>query len=236
MAKKNSWNFLFQFLKSLKYHKFCCSYGTSCLRIRSVIIIVIKQIKLPICVVQICLSLVPWLQAELDWTDFLFFTHAHKPKFGLFLLIYFDISVSLSSFPLPFLLAVLLPTLSSFFWMELWLANLFGKGKINLQRVVGKQRNWQWIFTEKVTLFCECNSIRIGQNIQNKVSLERSIFTDIIAHQFNLNWKLNGSRKESMHCSIWNENDQSSHRRVNCVCTKSEFRSPFLNPEHWSLI
>ena len=94
--------------------------------------------------------------------------------------------------------------------MELWLANLLGKGEINLQRVVGKQRNWQWIFTEKVTLFCEWNSIRIGQNIQNKVSLERSIFTDIIAHQFNLNWKLNGSRKENMHGSIWNENEQSS--------------------------
>ena len=39
--------------------------------------------------------------------------------------------------------------------MELWLANLLGKGEINLQRVVGKQRNWQWIFTEKVILFCE---------------------------------------------------------------------------------
>ena len=37
--------------------------------------------------------------------------------------------------------------------MELWLANLLGKGQINLQRVVGKQRNWQWIFTEKLPYF-----------------------------------------------------------------------------------
>ena len=33
--------------------------------------------------------------------SFLFFTHAHKPKFGL-LRIYFDLSLSLSFFPLPF--------------------------------------------------------------------------------------------------------------------------------------
>ena len=71
--------------------------------------------------------------------------------------------------------------------MELWLANFLGKGQISLQRVVGKQRNWQWIVPENVTFFCECNSVRVGQNIQNKVSLERSLFTDIVATQFNLN-------------------------------------------------
>ena len=42
--------------------------------------------------------------------------------------IYFDLSLSL--FFLPSLLAVLLPTLSSFFCMELWLANFLGKGQI----------------------------------------------------------------------------------------------------------
>ena len=71
--------------------------------------------------------------------------------------------------------------------MELWLANFLGRGQISLQRVVGKhQRNWQWIFPKNVTFFCECNSIRVGQNIQNKVSLERSLFS-IVANQFNLN-------------------------------------------------
>ena len=45
--------------------------------------------------------------------------------------------------------------------------------------------------------FCECNSVKISQNIQNEVSLERSIFADVVAFQFiNLNRKLNGSRKK----------------------------------------
>ena len=36
--------------------------------------------------------------------------------------------------------------------------------------------------------FCECNSLKISQNIQNEVSLERSIFADVVAYQFiNLN-------------------------------------------------
>ena len=64
-------------------------------------------------------------------------------------------------------------------------------------------------FFPKCYLFYECNSVRIGQNIQNEVSLERSIFADVVANQFiNLNGKLIGSRKEDMHRSIWNENDQ----------------------------
>ena len=54
--------------------------------------------------------------------------------------------------------------------------------------------------------FCECNSVRISQNIQNEVSLERSIFADVVAYQFiNLNRKLNGSRKENIHRSMWKE-------------------------------
>ena len=32
--------------------------------------------------------------------------------------------------------------------------------------------------------FWECNSVRIGQNIQNEVSLERYIFPDVVAYQF----------------------------------------------------
>ena len=64
--------------------------------------------------------------------------------------------------------------------------------------------------------FCECNSVKISQNIQNEVSLERSIFADVVVYQFiNLNRKLNGSRKENIHRSIWNENDQSSRPGIN---------------------
>ena len=92
-----------------------------------------------------------------------------------------------------------------------------GKGQIsvNLQRVVGKQRNWQWIFPQNVIFFCKCNPVRIVQNIQNEVLLERSIFANVVAYQFmNLNWKLNWSRKINVHRSIRNENDQSNRRRV----------------------
>ena len=67
--------------------------------------------------------------------------------------------------------------------MELWLANFLGKGQINLQRA-SVQRNWQWIFPQNVTFFSECNSDRIGQNIQNEVSLERSIFEVVVVYQF----------------------------------------------------
>ena len=74
----------------------------------------------------------------------------HKsPNLDLFLRIYFNLSLLLSFFLcLSCLLAVLLPTLSSLFCMELW------------------QRYWQWFFPQNVTFFSECNSDRIGQNIQ----------------------------------------------------------------------
>ena len=32
--------------------------------------------------------------------------------------------------------------------------------------------------------FCECNSVRIGQNIHNEVSLERSIFSNVVTYKF----------------------------------------------------
>ena len=64
--------------------------------------------------------------------------------------------------------------------------------------------------------FCECNSVKISQNIQNEVSLERSIFADVVAYQFiNLNRKINGSGKENIYRSIWNANDQSSRLGIN---------------------
>ena len=53
--------------------------------------------------------------------------------------------------------------------------------------------HWQQIFPQNViAFFCRCNSVRIGQNIQNEASLERYIFADFVAYHFiNLNWKLN---------------------------------------------
>ena len=94
------------------------------------------------------------------------------------------LSYSLFFLCLSCLLGVLLPTLSSLFCMEFWLANFLGKVQINLQRVVCKQQNWQWIFPQNVTFFSECNSDRIGQNIQNEVWLERSIFEVVVVYQF----------------------------------------------------
>ena len=44
-------------------------------------------------------------------------------------------------------------------------------------------------FSQKCYLFCECNSVRIGQNIQNEVSQERSIFADVLDYQFKLKAK-----------------------------------------------
>ena len=75
--------------------------------------------------------------------------------------------------------------------------------------------HWQWIFPQNVTFICECNSVRIGQNIQNEVALERYIFADVVAYQFvNLNWKLNGSGEECIHRSIWVVYDPSRPKRV----------------------
>ena len=60
------------------------------------------------------------------------------------------------------------------------------------------------------------NSVRICQNIQTEVSLERSILADVGTYQFiNLNSKLKGSRKEEMHRSTWNENDQTVTEGLN---------------------
>ena len=54
----------------------------------------------------------------------------------------------------------------------------------------------------------ERNSVLIGQNIQNKLSVEKSIFADVIAYQLiSLNGKLN-DREENMHHSF-DETDES---------------------------
>ena len=117
---------------------------------------------------------------------FLFFLHAQKLKFGPFFGNLFQsfFSYCLFFLCLSCLLAVLLPTLSPLFCIELCLANFLGKGQINPQRVVCKKRNWQWIFPQNFTFFSECTSDRIGQNIQNEVLLERSIFEVVVVYQF----------------------------------------------------
>ena len=103
----------------------------------------------------------------------------------LSLRMYFNLSLLLSFFPLPFLFSS--SFVAHFIVLVLhgiqWLANFLGKGQINLQRA-SVQRNWQWIFPQNVTFFSECNSDRIGQNIQNEVSLERSIFEVVVVYQF----------------------------------------------------
>ena len=48
--------------------------------------------------------------------------------------------------------------------------------------------------------------------------MERSLFADVFYHLVtcSFNWKLNGSRKENMYCSLWNENDQSCRQGLRC--------------------
>lgn len=64
-------------------------------------------------------------------------------------------------------------------------------------------------------LFCKCNSVRIGQNIRNDASLERSIFAKVVAYQFiNFKWKPNGSREDCMHM----------HRSIRVVYDRSRLK------------
>ena len=99
--------------------------------------------------------------------------------------IYSDLSRSLFFCPLPFFI---ISSFDAHFIVFLLDGILSGqlfqeRDKYNLQRVVGKQRNWRCFFPQKLP-FCESNSARIGQNIQKKISLESSIFGDVVAHQF----------------------------------------------------
>ena len=89
----------------------------------------------------------------------LIFAHAHEPKFGLykmfFLRIYFDVFSRSLFFPfafpsdMQFCFPLYRP---SFAWNCGWLTFL-ERDKFNLQRVAGKQQNWQWIFLQHVNLF-----------------------------------------------------------------------------------
>ena len=72
-------------------------------------------------------------------------------------------------------------------------------------------------FSSKCYLFCECNVVRISQNIQNEISLDT--LCDVVAYKFiNLNWKLNGFRKENMrdHASF-HMSDNGSRRRFKAI-------------------
>ena len=54
--------------------------------------------------------------------------------------------------------------------------------------------------------FFVCNSVKIGQNFQNKVSVGRYILAHVAAYILNsLNAKLNGIRKENRLRSIQNK-------------------------------
>ena len=107
---------------------------------------------------------------------------AQKPRFGPFLRIYFDLSLSLSFFPLPFLLtrSFFLPTLSSFFaWNCGWLT-FKERGKFNLQGVVCKL----WIFPQNVTFFVSVTltglvSISKTRYYWKDLSLEKLMFINL---------------------------------------------------------
>ena len=120
---------------------------------------------------------------------------------------------------LPFLFISSLPTLSSLFCMELWLANFLGKGKIYSSKSSRWTATLAVDFSSKCYLFCECNVVRISQNIQNVISLDT--FCDVVAYKFiDINWKLNGFRKKICMItrrSIWSDNDQSSRRRFKAI-------------------
>ena len=76
-------------------------------------------------------------------------------------------------------------------------------------------------FSSKCYLFCECNSVRIGQDIQNEVSLERFVFADVVAYQlFIFNWKLSGSREEFIPRSIWSYTTLAVRKGLSIITSK----------------
>ena len=77
-------------------------------------------------------------------------------------------------------------------------------------------------FSPKCYLFCECNSVRVGQNIQNELSLERHIFAaHVVGYQFiNFNWKLNGSREEFIPRSMWSYTTLAVRKGLSTITSK----------------
>ena len=110
--------------------------------------------------------------------------------------------------------------------MELCLFNFLEKknDKFNLQRVVGKAAKLAMNYSPKCHIFW-CNSIRVVEKIQKDMSVERSIFADVLSYQLITSTlltdeaeslKLNGSREKKNHTSFhmeqlqtkkWNSNN-----------------------------
>ena len=110
----------------------------------------------------------------------MFFTHVHKPII-IFCQIFFDLSLSLSFFPLPFFFISSFVTHFIVFLLHGIVAGqLFRKSSQSSKYTAKLAVD----FVPKCYLFCQCNSVRITQNIQNVTSLERSIFADVVAYQF----------------------------------------------------
>ena len=61
--------------------------------------------------------------------------------------------------------------------MELWLANPLGKGQIQFSKssIFVNSEIGSGYFPKTLPFFGECNSVRIGQNIQSKVLLDLSL-------------------------------------------------------------
>ena len=94
-------------------------------------------------------------------------------------------SIFLFSLCLPFLYPVLLPTLSSFFWMELWLAKLLGKRQISSANTSRKIAKLAMDFSPKCYLVFVCNSVsRISKTryCWKHLSLLTLLLTNLIAH------------------------------------------------------
>ena len=68
---------------------------------------------------------------------------------------------------------------------------------------------WEWV-------------VRVGQNIQNELSLERYIFAaDVVAYQLiNFNWKLNGSREEFISRSKWSYTTLAVRKGLSIITSK----------------
>ena len=79
-------------------------------------------------------------------------------------------------------------------------------------------------------MFFVINSVRIGQNLLNDVPEKRSTLDDFANHLLNvgLNGKLNGSRKDNMHGSIWTKNDQSGRQRVETLTLNETKKTKFI--------
>lgn len=87
-----------------------------------------------------------------------------------------------------------------------------------------------------VVFFFSYNSVRIGQNLLNKVPVEGSTLVNFANYHLNSqNGNLNGSRKGSIHGSIWTQNDQSGclinfrdYQRQSDVCRMLKMRSKWF--------